>query len=631
MSKEPPNLVLSDLLLTYIRKNIQGTFIYLGFSENSPILPERSPAHAFYPLSVDPILKTINNDLQLIQNLIPKGMEIVGFHFNPSVLKDSALTQFTKTIGSLIGGEPIIGQTEIAQGKMNVSFKQNSAQFSVQQKPFDELMSSFGFFFVNIAPFTFSSSQQMALCFNGSFYAHSQPWSPESYSLSAAVPTLSNPAILAEGLCGSAVLSSPWTKTFPNVCGDYLSAGRFSIPELSVLSTAQFGGVTSDKSISNLHPNPIRFLCMFPVNDKSMPVSKLVRYVLSLIHNSISASTCASSSRTPSSSSPSSSLGFQIHWPSLLRFPLLLPISASSSASASASSSSSPSHSLSSSEDVLESIRQVIHRIFSLPQHPLFLPVNMLRSFNIGNCIGSAAEAKERGTKKEGKRSRDAEGTGSDLGHPFDQMLQNVHLSLPPTNHADYIVGLVSGSYTYYHYDQQGENDAGWGCAYRSLQTLCSWLQFQRYGDADPPRLDDIKETLVVIGDKQPEFLKQSNPWIGSIEISLLLDHFYNIESRIIHLSDGSKFDDHADELIDHFQTMGTPVMIGGGVLAYTLLGVRISKKEKKPEYLILDPHYPGKEKLSVICGRWVAWHPSSLFRNDVHYNLCLPQARPCI
>jgi hypothetical protein len=33
--------------------------------------------------------------------------------------------------------------------------------------------------------------------------------------------------------------------------------------------------------------------------------------------------------------------------------------------------------------------------------------------------------------------------------------------------------------------------------------------------------------------------------------------------------------------------------LLGGGVLAYTLLGIRREKSTEKIEYLILDPHYP--------------------------------------
>lgn len=33
--------------------------------------------------------------------------------------------------------------------------------------------------------------------------------------------------------------------------------------------------------------------------------------------------------------------------------------------------------------------------------------------------------------------------------------------------------------YEYYHYGDQNFHDNGWGCAYRALQTLISWLNIQ--------------------------------------------------------------------------------------------------------------------------------------------------------
>ena len=38
-------------------------------------------------------------------------------------------------------------------------------------------------------------------------------------------------------------------------------------------------------------------------------------------------------------------------------------------------------------------------------------------------------------------------------------------------------VHLVDGTYTYHHYMQDKFDDDGWGCAYRSLQTLISWFR----------------------------------------------------------------------------------------------------------------------------------------------------------
>jgi len=66
--------------------------------------------------------------------------------------------------------------------------------------------------------------------------------------------------------------------------------------------------------------------------------------------------------------------------------------------------------------------------------------------------------------------------------------------------------------------------------------------------------------------------------------------------------------------------------MIGGGQLAYTLLGVHVSSD--KVMYLILDPHYPGKEDLSTIQHKgWCGWKvASTIFKDEYFFNLCLPQ-----
>jgi hypothetical protein len=45
-------------------------------------------------------------------------------------------------------------------------------------------------------------------------------------------------------------------------------------------------------------------------------------------------------------------------------------------------------------------------------------------------------------------------------------------------------------------------------------------------------------------------------------------------------------------ELAHHFDTVGTPVMMGGGKLAYTLLGVDYNERTGDCAFLILDPHF---------------------------------------
>lgn len=71
--------------------------------------------------------------------------------------------------------------------------------------------------------------------------------------------------------------------------------------------------------------------------------------------------------------------------------------------------------------------------------------------------------------------------------------------------------------------------------------------------------------------------------------------------------------------------------MIGGGVLAYTLLGVEFKETDDGIEnlkFLILDPHYVGQSKdLKTIKEKgWCGWKTGDLFRVDSFYNLCLPK-----
>ena len=56
--------------------------------------------------------------------------------------------------------------------------------------------------------------------------------------------------------------------------------------------------------------------------------------------------------------------------------------------------------------------------------------------------------------------------------------LMNVHVGLEKGRGISGVdVALIDGSYTYHHYMQDRFDDDGWGCAYRSLQSLISWFR----------------------------------------------------------------------------------------------------------------------------------------------------------
>ena len=71
----------------------------------------------------------------------------------------------------------------------------------------------------------------------------------------------------------------------------------------------------------------------------------------------------------------------------------------------------------------------------------------------------------------------------------------------------------------------------------------------------------------------------------------------------------------------------------GGGVLAYTLLGVDYNVASGDCAFLILDPHYTGTDELKkVVNGGWCGWKRAvdskgkHFFLHDKFYNLLLPQ-----
>lgn len=55
------------------------------------------------------------------------------------------------------------------------------------------------------------------------------------------------------------------------------------------------------------------------------------------------------------------------------------------------------------------------------------------------------------------------------------QML-DVHTIPFPENKLESKI-TVQGTYEYWHYGCDGLDDRGWGCGYRTLQTICSWIR----------------------------------------------------------------------------------------------------------------------------------------------------------
>ena len=226
-----------------------------------------------------------------------------------------------------------------------------------------------------------------------------------------------------------------------------------------------------------------------------------------------------------------------------------------------------------------------------------------------------------------------SEETQDKIAIKLSDHILNPHLSMsniteqPKDTHI--IRGLVRGDYYYFHYNQDNFNDSGWGCAYRSLQTLISWfiLNTSVGKNIKVPSIPEIQKILVKLGDKDKKIVG-SNEWIGAIEVNLVLNDLLGIENQILFVNSGSEINSKGRELLYHFQHNGTPVMVGGGVYAYTILGVDYDKVKGECKFLILDPHYVGGDDIKTIINKgWCNWKSVDIFKKENFYNLCLPLA----
>ncbi|OQV11916.1 Ufm1-specific protease 2 [Hypsibius exemplaris] len=183
----------------------------------------------------------------------------------------------------------------------------------------------------------------------------------------------------------------------------------------------------------------------------------------------------------------------------------------------------------------------------------------------------------------------------------------------------------VQGAYTYHHYKQDRFDDDGWGCAYRSLQTLYSWFKLQGFTDTPIPNHEQIQRLLVEIKDREKSLIG-SRQWIGATEIARALEHLLQVQCRIVFVPSGRDLGPAFAALKTHFETEGTPVMIGGGVYAYTIGGVAVNRTTGEVKALVIDPHYVGDDDLDLVLKKnGVAWKTPDFWDQNAFFNLCCP------
>lgn len=194
------------------------------------------------------------------------------------------------------------------------------------------------------------------------------------------------------------------------------------------------------------------------------------------------------------------------------------------------------------SEPSSQSAREALHRALGLPcDRPLFRTCNALG--------------------------------GGGAGGGIPGLLRDVHLGLGPSGLGGGTVSMVQGSYEYYHYlqptghgDKPGKyDDNGWGCAYRSLMSIISWFRIQKYTTFANPTHYEIQKTLVQHCGQDADDLLGKKKWLGSFDLSLFLEHALGVQCKTLSCNSGHDIATNARLLGHHFDTQGTPVMIGGG------------------------------------------------------------------
>jgi hypothetical protein len=179
-------------------------------------------------------------------------------------------------------------------------------------------------------------------------------------------------------------------------------------------------------------------------------------------------------------------------------------------------------------------------------------------------------------------------------------MLRDPHRELPPPPPAAKSAIFVRGAYLYRHYLDDGFDDVGWGCAFRTALTIDSWLMEEICSSSPPEQTPvdssarsvcDIQATLDALGVKPgpgagpgsgaaPWQWRGSSAWIGTVESAAVLAAWHpGARLRTLHLRDGTAARAEVGaELIRHFRSdKGGPVLVGGdGGGAIAIVGLAL-------------------------------------------------------
>ena len=224
----------------------------------------------------------------------------------------------------------------------------------------------------------------------------------------------------------------------------------------------------------------------------------------------------------------------------------------------------------------------------------------------------SATSARGR-TKKSGAQARAMPPTP-----PLSQRPQSIPPARanPPTPRHSFKAASATSIISHDNFD-----DRGWGCGWRTVQTILSWLK----PEDEAPSIAALQR---LVGHDVG-----ASSWIGVQECVEILDALHGAIVQIVPLRSGAELLNHLPRLLKHFADGGGPLMIGGGADVYskTIIGARTGGPDG-PSLLVLDPHYVGDavhsgNAVALREGKWAAWRPiRSLMSATSFYNVALPR-----
>ncbi|KAK2196358.1 Peptidase C78 [Babesia duncani] len=188
---------------------------------------------------------------------------------------------------------------------------------------------------------------------------------------------------------------------------------------------------------------------------------------------------------------------------------------------------------------------------------------------------------------------------------------------------------LVNGPYLYYHYNTCGISDGGWGCCYRSLETVCSWYMLNYYTTRAVPTHWEIQALLKEKDPSHSSLEIGSNKWIGTVESGYFINWYLGFQTRTLYLNEIADFRNYNCILAEHFSKIKTPVIMGVGLYAYVLLGICLGTEPGDAAYLIADPHYTGEHNIKSILEKGaVGWKRIDFLSKAAQgsfINICCP------